>query len=55
MASMWFDFLALRGYLKFDLYIPYEKYQQSRLKSAYMVDYYSCWTYTNNQANFIEI
>ena len=30
------------------------KFQQSRLKRAYEVNYYSCWTYTNNQAKFIE-
>lgn len=48
-------FLASRGLFKFNLKISYGKFQPSRFKRAFLLNYYSCWTYTNNQAKFIEI
>ena len=31
--------------------IPYKKFQQSRFKRAYVINYYSYYTYINNWAN----
>lgn len=33
-ANIWLGLLASRGYLKFNLEVPYEKFQQSRFKRA---------------------
>ena len=39
---------------KVQLEIPYKKFQKSIFRRAYMISCYSCCTYIDNWANFIE-
>ena len=53
MVNAWLG-LSLEKLLRVQSEIPYEKFQQSKLKTAYTVNNYSCYTYVNNQTKFIE-
>ena len=46
--------LILERLLKIQSEVPHKTFQQSRFKRVYVVNHYSCCTYVNNQAKFIE-
>ena len=46
--------LILERLLKIQSEVSHKKFLQSRFKRVYVVNHYSCCTYVNNQAKFIE-
>lgn len=54
MLSPCLGFPGLERTLKPQSEIPYETFQQSTFKRAYMINHYSCCTYINNQTKCFE-
>lgn len=55
MTSLWFDFLASRGFLQVQSEIPCQKFLQSKLKRAYINSHQSCCSYVNSSSSSLRL